>query len=180
MFEISAHHSHTRAKTLSPLFDYVVDHALVQACPFLNDMLSVTTHPHFGVSGCKPAAEERSISCNRPGWGLDCLEATVTTGWSLVSGTWADRPVSRCRILLEGEVTWQLFYIRQKFFARELCDSTDNLFSHQDRWNDDHNWSNANTPIDSIIELLIVGRRRNKWLGAVSWFCKEYLTINIF
>jgi len=41
---MSAHHSHTREKTLSPLFDYVVDHALVQACPFLNDALSQLIH----------------------------------------------------------------------------------------------------------------------------------------
>ena len=36
--------SHTRAKTLTPLFDCVVDHALVQACPFLNDALSQLVH----------------------------------------------------------------------------------------------------------------------------------------
>jgi len=31
----------------------------------------------FRFSGCKPAAEERPISCNRLGWGLDYLEATA-------------------------------------------------------------------------------------------------------
>jgi len=36
--------SHTRAKTSTPLFDYVVDHALVEAFPFLNDMLSQLIH----------------------------------------------------------------------------------------------------------------------------------------
>ena len=33
-------YSHTSAKTLTPLFDCIVNHALVQAFPFLNDILS--------------------------------------------------------------------------------------------------------------------------------------------
>jgi len=53
---------------------------------------AVATRPHFGFSGCTPAAEEGPISCNRPGWGLDYLKAKVTAGWSLVSRAWADRP----------------------------------------------------------------------------------------
>jgi len=36
--------SHTRAKILTPLFDCVVDHALVQAFTFLNDTLSQLVH----------------------------------------------------------------------------------------------------------------------------------------
>ena len=39
---MSALRSHTRAKT--SLFDCVVDHALVQAFPFLNDSLSQLVH----------------------------------------------------------------------------------------------------------------------------------------
>jgi len=42
--EMFAFRSQTRAKTSTPLFDYVVDHALVQAFPFLNDTLSQLIH----------------------------------------------------------------------------------------------------------------------------------------
>jgi len=41
---MSALRSHTRAKTSTPLFDCVVDHALVQAFPFLNDVLLQLVH----------------------------------------------------------------------------------------------------------------------------------------
>jgi len=41
---MSALRSHTRAKTSMLLFDCVVDHALVQAFPFLNDALSQLVH----------------------------------------------------------------------------------------------------------------------------------------
>jgi len=44
MFEMSALCSHTRVKTLMPLFDCVVDHVQVQSCPFLNDTLSQLVH----------------------------------------------------------------------------------------------------------------------------------------
>jgi len=44
LLEISALRSHTRAKTLTPLFDCIVDHALVQAFPFLNDALLQLVH----------------------------------------------------------------------------------------------------------------------------------------
>jgi len=46
---------------------------------------TVTTHAHFGFSGCNPAAEECLLSCNQLGWGLGYLWATVMAGWSLVS-----------------------------------------------------------------------------------------------
>ena len=41
---MSALRSHTRAKTSTPLSDCVVDHALVQVFPFLNDSLSQLVH----------------------------------------------------------------------------------------------------------------------------------------
>jgi len=42
---MTAFHSHTiRAKLSTPLFDCVVNHALVQAFPFLNDTLSQPVH----------------------------------------------------------------------------------------------------------------------------------------
>ena len=41
---MSALCSHTKAKTSTPLFDCVVDNALVQAFPFLNDALSQLVH----------------------------------------------------------------------------------------------------------------------------------------
>ena len=41
---MSALRSHTRAKTSTTLFDCIVDHALVQAFPFLNDALSQLVH----------------------------------------------------------------------------------------------------------------------------------------
>jgi len=41
---MSALRSHTRAKMSTPLFDCIVDHALVQAFPFLNDALSQLVH----------------------------------------------------------------------------------------------------------------------------------------
>jgi len=44
LLEMSALCSHTRAKTSTPLFDCGVDHALVQAFPFLNDALSELVH----------------------------------------------------------------------------------------------------------------------------------------
>jgi len=40
VLKMSAIRNHTRAKTLTPLFDCVVNHALVRACPFLNDAFS--------------------------------------------------------------------------------------------------------------------------------------------
>ena len=65
---MSALRSHTRAKTSTPLFDCVVDHALVQAFPFLNDALSQLVHIlDFPAVQCTPAAEEGPISCNGPG-----------------------------------------------------------------------------------------------------------------
>jgi len=96
--------SHTRAKTSTPLFDCIVDHVLVQTFPFLKRWV-VATRPHFGFSGCKPAAEEGSISCNRPVWGLEYLKARVDPEGFLgggvaiwrarsapITGVWGRRP----------------------------------------------------------------------------------------
>ena len=45
LLEMSALRSHARAKTSTPLFDCdVVDHALVQAFPFLNNALLQLVH----------------------------------------------------------------------------------------------------------------------------------------
>jgi len=41
---MTAFHSHTRVKTSTPLFDCVVNQALVHAFPFLNDTLSQLVH----------------------------------------------------------------------------------------------------------------------------------------
>jgi len=41
---MSALRSHTRAKMSTPLFDCIVDHALVQAFSFLNGALSQLVH----------------------------------------------------------------------------------------------------------------------------------------
>ena len=61
-----------------------------RAFPFLSYALSQLVHI-LDFPAVKPAAEEGPIFCNRPGWGLDYLEARVTAGWSLVSRAWADR-----------------------------------------------------------------------------------------
>ena len=44
ILELVALCSHTSAKTSLPLFDYIVNYALVQAFPFLNDTLSQLLH----------------------------------------------------------------------------------------------------------------------------------------
>jgi len=41
---MTAFRGHTGAKTTTPLFNCIVDHALVQAFPFLNDTLSQLVH----------------------------------------------------------------------------------------------------------------------------------------
>jgi len=66
MLEVAALRSQTTAKTLMPLFDCIVYHALVRAFPFLNDTLLQLIHI-FGFSGCKPTAEEFPITCNQLG-----------------------------------------------------------------------------------------------------------------
>jgi len=125
---------------------------------------TVTTRPHFGFSGCKPAAEEcvtHIISCNWPGGGLDYLEAAVIAGWSLVSGALADRPSP-----VRGEQVMNL--VGSSSNLRTLWCWTEVL-----AWaNIDHTSINGmkisvNTPTDTINELLNVGWQRNKWLGAI-------------
>jgi len=44
MLEVAALRSQTTAKTLMPLFDCIVYHALVRAFPFLNDTLLQLIH----------------------------------------------------------------------------------------------------------------------------------------
>jgi len=41
---MSTHRSHTRVKALTPLFDCIIYHLLVQALLFLNDTLSQLVH----------------------------------------------------------------------------------------------------------------------------------------
>jgi len=70
---MSAVRSHAR----TPQFD----------CVDYHKMMSFATCRYFGFSGCKPAAEERRIRCNRPGW---CM-ATVMA-YEVWYRAWADQP----------------------------------------------------------------------------------------
>ena len=80
LLEMSALRSHTRAMTSTPLFDCVVDHALVQAFPFLNDALSQLVHildfPAVKIAG------------------LDIDGRVKKRGWTLQDWTMADQTLT--------------------------------------------------------------------------------------
>ena len=99
--------SHTSAKTSTPLFDCIVNHALVQAVPFLNDTLSQLLHI-LDFPDVDPLLKKILY--------LVIDEVEVWTIWrpyrrrdevghlALQQIDRIVRTVSRCPILLEGEV----------------------------------------------------------------------------
>ena len=146
--------------------------------PFISQWYAVATRLHLGFSSCKPAAEERCIPCHRRGVSSELIVSRSDGGMkSRMSCAWADRPVSRCRILLEGKVTWRLFDMRQKFLL-EVVLTIYFLTTASIKWRS--MCFNANTLTDTINELLTESVT-GSWVQLCNvLICKEYLTINIF
>ena len=114
--------SHTNAKTSTPLFDCIINHSLVQTFPFLNDTLSQLLYI-LDFPGVDPLLKKTPY--------LVIDEVDVWTIWrpqrrrvevgrrTLQQIDHLVHTVSRCPILLEGEVISELFDVKQKFLHQE-------------------------------------------------------------
>jgi len=169
---MSAIRSHTRGMP-TLLLDCVVDHrhALVKACPFIDDTVSQLVHifDFLAVNLLRKNATYSVIdrvevwTIWRPQWRRDEVwcQALQQIDRLLCA-------VSRCRILLETEVIWEFFDISQKFLHEVVLTIYFHSIIHQMmiielqcRHSDRHN--------EQCRMLADTGQQ----LGAMSSFCKK-------